>query len=172
MPRFMALLLALWLTVMCALGVEARMARKMNKHQNDFLYIVATHAVRTAKVSKIPPSVTIAQAILESDWGRSLLARKANNLFGIKSHGGWTGKVYTTTTEEVIGGQRIRDPSQLDGQVEHAQQREALDVADEHESAIVDERDRVLQDAAQVIGIGKMLGDGVEDHRVEALVRW
>ena len=37
--------------------------------------------------SKIPPSLIIAQAILESNWGRSRLAIKANNYFGHKQKG-------------------------------------------------------------------------------------
>lgn len=40
---------------------------------------------------KIPASITLAQALLESDAGRSTLARTANNHFGIKTPGGWTG---------------------------------------------------------------------------------
>lgn len=43
---------------------------------------------------KIPASITLAQGILESGAGRSELATKGNNHFGIKCHG-WTGaKVY------------------------------------------------------------------------------
>ena len=40
----------------------------------------------------ILPSVTAAQAILESDWGRSQLARECCNLFGIKADSGWKGE--------------------------------------------------------------------------------
>ena len=39
---------------------------------------------------KIPASITLAQGILESGFGNSDLARKANNHFGIKCHD-WTG---------------------------------------------------------------------------------
>lgn len=39
----------------------------------------------------IPASITLAQAILESGDGNSMLAREANNHFGIKCHG-WEGK--------------------------------------------------------------------------------
>lgn len=49
---------------------------------------------------KILPSVTIAQAILESNWGRSSLAVEAKNLFGIKASKDWTGEVYRKTTKE------------------------------------------------------------------------
>ena len=38
-----------------------------------------------ARLWKVPASVTLAQAILESAWGTSQLARRANNLFGIKA---------------------------------------------------------------------------------------
>lgn len=49
---------------------------------------------------KILPSVTVAQAILESNWGRSSLAVEAKNLFGIKASLDWTGEVYRKMTKE------------------------------------------------------------------------
>ena len=45
------------------------------------------------------PSVVVAQAILESGWGLSELATKANALFGIKKNG-WTGETYTKAAAE------------------------------------------------------------------------
>lgn len=39
----------------------------------------------------IPASIKLAQAILESNAGRSELARKSNNHFSIKCHSNWTG---------------------------------------------------------------------------------
>jgi hypothetical protein len=43
----------------------------------------------------IPASITLAQALLESQNGNSELASKSNNHFGIKCHSSWTGdKVY------------------------------------------------------------------------------
>jgi flagellum-specific peptidoglycan hydrolase FlgJ len=40
---------------------------------------------------KVPPSLIVAQAVLESNYGRSMLAKKANNYFGHKwrGEGGW-----------------------------------------------------------------------------------
>lgn len=40
---------------------------------------------------RVPASITLAQGILESNAGRSELATKANNHFGIKVGGNWTG---------------------------------------------------------------------------------
>lgn len=53
--------------------------------------------------------ITMAQAILESGWGKSELAVNANNLFGMKkslsgntwSGSTWKGKTYSKTTKEV-----------------------------------------------------------------------
>ncbi|MGO5067376.1 glucosaminidase domain-containing protein [Clostridium sp. LCP25S3_F8] len=48
----------------------------------------------------ILPSIAIGQAILESDWGRSELSKKGNNLFGIKATPSWQGKVLNMETSE------------------------------------------------------------------------
>jgi len=56
--------------------------------QDDFINTVGAAAQRSFKKTGVPASVTVAQAILESDWGRSRLTRQGNNLFGIKALGG------------------------------------------------------------------------------------
>lgn len=48
-------------------------------------------AIRQQKKYKIPASITLAQALLESNAGASTLARKSNNHFGIKCHSSWKG---------------------------------------------------------------------------------
>ena len=40
----------------------------------------------------VPASITLAQGLLESNAGRSALASKSNNHFGIKCHNDWKGK--------------------------------------------------------------------------------
>ncbi len=49
-------------------------------------------AMSEMKRSGIPASITLAQGMLESDYGRSSLARMANNHFGIKCHNDWKGQ--------------------------------------------------------------------------------
>ena len=44
--------------------------------------------------SGVPASITLAQGMLESGYGNSELAKKANNHFGIKCHSSWNGPTY------------------------------------------------------------------------------
>ncbi len=48
----------------------------------------------------VKASLTIAQAILESGWGESKLAKEYNNLFGIKKGDGWNGETISSNGSE------------------------------------------------------------------------
>ncbi len=72
---------------------------------NAFIDSIAADAIRNQQETGVPASVTIAQAILESGWGRSELSRQANNFFGIKGTGP-AGSV-TMRTREVINGRDV-----------------------------------------------------------------
>ncbi len=50
----------------------------------EFIKKLGNAAVKHYKTYKILPSLTIAQAILESGWGKSDLAKKCHNYFGMK----------------------------------------------------------------------------------------
>lgn len=52
-----------------------------------FIAGVVPAARKSMRQFKVPASVTIAQAILESGWGRSTLASKDHNYFGMKCFG-------------------------------------------------------------------------------------
>ena len=70
------------------------------KDQEDFINLVKDEAINGYKKYKILPSLTIAQAILESSWGQSTLSQEANNLFGIKAYDDWNGSYYNIATKE------------------------------------------------------------------------
>ena len=72
----------------------------MATKQDIFIEKVKDGAIAGWHAGKILPSVTIAQACLESKWGESELATKAYNLFGIKAKNGWKGESYTVRTAE------------------------------------------------------------------------
>lgn len=57
----------------------------------------------------IPASITLAQAALESAWGKSSLTREANNFFGIKDQANdeWYREYVVKDTAEVLNGQRV-----------------------------------------------------------------
>lgn len=56
-------------------------------------------AIREMKKYGIPASITLAQGILESGMGTSILATKGNNHFGIKCHQEWSGKTMKHTDD-------------------------------------------------------------------------
>jgi len=56
-------------------------------HRRDFLGSIYTAALESGRAHQIPPSIILAQAALESGWGRSRLARKHHNIFGVKATG-------------------------------------------------------------------------------------
>lgn len=60
-------------------------------------------AIEEMKRSGVPASITLAQGILESEWGRATLAKKNNNHFGIKCSSGWRGGCAMMTTLEDYG---------------------------------------------------------------------
>jgi hypothetical protein len=70
--------------------------------QQAFISQIAPGAFAAQQRYGVPASVTIAQAIDESDWGRSSLAVQDHNLFGIKGTGP-AGSVALPTQEYVNG---------------------------------------------------------------------
>ena len=66
----------------------------------EFIESIGRAAVAEYARFKILPSMTIAQAILESNWGRSGLSQRAHNYFGMKAGSGWKGATYSAKTQE------------------------------------------------------------------------
>jgi len=80
-------------TLTCfAAGLMLSMSAQTSPAYHEYIQTYAEMAVQEMYTSKIPASITLAQGLLESGAGRSTLATKANNHFGIKCHSSWTGK--------------------------------------------------------------------------------
>ena len=71
------------------------MATSLLAQNNDYVAYVNQYkdlAIEQMRKYHIPASITLAQGILESGAGKSELARKSNNHFGIKCHSSWEGR--------------------------------------------------------------------------------
>ena len=86
---------------------EADELSEIDQNQSHFLSAIKQGAMDGAKEGVLP-SITAAQAILESGWGSSELAKAPNNnLFGIKDSEDWHGEIVTVPTQEFLNGDYI-----------------------------------------------------------------
>ncbi len=71
-----------------------RMKEEMKPNVLSYIETYKYAAIDEMERSGIPASITMAQAIIESNAGASWLARQSNNHFGIKCKSYWTGEAY------------------------------------------------------------------------------
>ncbi len=76
--------------------------------QTKFARTLWPDAQRAARELGVNPVTLLAQAALETHWGRSVpqdaSGGTSNNLFGIKASPGWRGPAVTSSTQEYSGG--------------------------------------------------------------------
>ena len=85
----------------------------MLAYQANFLRRLLPAVFDLHQRTGLPVSVVLAQAILESDWGRSALARRNRNLFGIKARARANGSSVVYTTTEFQGGRPRREKARF-----------------------------------------------------------
>ncbi|MCY1392401.1 Peptidoglycan hydrolase FlgJ [compost metagenome] len=70
-------------------------------------------AERAAKRIGVDPRFLVAQAALETGWGKSLIVRgdgsSGHNLFGIKAGASWNGDSAKSLTSEYENGRKVRE---------------------------------------------------------------
>src|SRR6266567_4307245 len=71
----------------------------------EFIAAATTAAERSSATRGLPAGITVAQAALESNWGKSRLSTAAHNYFGIKAHGDQP--FIELPTWECVNGERI-----------------------------------------------------------------
>ena len=72
-----------------------------------FVRSVWPHAQRTAAALGVPAKALVAQAALETNWGKRLAGGRSHNLFGIKAGAQWLGDKVSAATHEFVGGVRV-----------------------------------------------------------------
>ena len=89
----------IYLTILALLVVNiafGQMAQDRLHYIQKFSKIAQEEMERTG----VPASIKLAQAILESNGGKSVLSRKANNHFGIKCGGDWNDRSFYRVDDE------------------------------------------------------------------------
>ncbi|EXF45451.1 flagellar rod assembly protein/muramidase FlgJ [Pseudomonas sp. BAY1663] len=97
-------------------GVEVDTARAPSKTRfsspEEFIATMLPMAEKAAQRLGVEPRFLVAQAALETGWGKSMIRQKdgsnSHNLFGIKSTG-WKGASATVTTTEYVNGKATRE---------------------------------------------------------------
>lgn len=78
--------------LMAAVLITTSANTSNTSYKEAYIHQYAPTAVAEMHRAGIPASITLAQGLLESNAGRSTLAVKGNNHFGIKCHKDWKGK--------------------------------------------------------------------------------
>jgi hypothetical protein len=76
----------------CKVSKPLVTSSSINGSATEYIKNYGDLAVSEMRRTGIPASITLAQGMLESDYGRSSLARLGNNHFGIKCHSDWNGQ--------------------------------------------------------------------------------
>jgi flagellar protein FlgJ len=82
------------------------------EHVQRFMERLSAPAQAASRKTGVPAELILAQAALETGWGRHEIAtadgRNSYNLFGIKAGSSWKGRTTDIVTHEYINGQRTR----------------------------------------------------------------
>jgi len=92
--------------VLLALGA-ARLLLPAQDFRTAYIEQYRDIAVQEMERAGVPASIKLAQAILESDFGRSDLANRANNHFGMKCGSGWTGREFYKEDDDYDANGRL-----------------------------------------------------------------
>jgi flagellar protein FlgJ len=84
----------------------------LSRSKEDFVRMMMPHAERAASALGVDPSALVAQAALETGWGRAVPSQASGsssfNLFGIKAGSSWNGATAHVPTLEFEDGVPVR----------------------------------------------------------------
>ncbi len=90
-----------------AIVTEKRKSTIAIKTPNEFVQQLMPHAEKAAKEISVKPEVLLAQAALETGWGKYVIQQpngeSSHNLFNIKADNRWDGKNASISTIEYLG---------------------------------------------------------------------
>ncbi|MCG7591483.1 MULTISPECIES: flagellar assembly peptidoglycan hydrolase FlgJ [unclassified Halomonas] len=108
------------------LAEPRRPVTSSHDHVERFLNTLATPAQAASAATGVPAELILAQAALETGWGRHEIATRQGhnsyNVFGIKAGSHWQGKTTDIVTHEYVNGRRTQvvDTFRVYDSFEHA----------------------------------------------------
>jgi len=95
--------------LLCLLSLYGFSHSEINVEKSTlaFIELQSDMAVREMWRTGIPASITLAQAIVESSWGKGALALEGNNYFGIKCNRNWNGETMYQEDDDYKNGKLI-----------------------------------------------------------------
>lgn len=105
------------------LAAKQAMPSAFTKPQ-DFVDSLLPHAKKAARILGVDPAILLAQAALETGWGKKVIANangSTHNLFNIKADPRWQGEKVTTQTLEVYSGIPVQERAAFRAYDSHAQ---------------------------------------------------
>lgn len=98
-------------------GVDTSPQAPAFEGRQDFIDSLRPYAQEAAERLGVAPELLLAQAALETGWGRTVVRRpdgsSSFNLFGIKAGGRWSGDRVTVGTLEYVDGLPVRQRAQF-----------------------------------------------------------
>ncbi|WP_342243465.1 flagellar assembly peptidoglycan hydrolase FlgJ [Pseudomonas sp. OTU5201] len=96
-------------------GVDSTKAagKRVFASRNEFIETLLPMAEKAAERIGVDPRYLVAQAALETGWGKSIIREgdgtSSHNLFGIKAHKSWDGESARVMTTEYKGGKAVKE---------------------------------------------------------------
>jgi len=94
-------------------AISTKPGKSMFASADDFISTMLPMAERAAKRIGVDPRYLVAQAALETGWGKKMIAQRdgssSHNLFGIKSGSSWKGDSARATTTEFEQGKQVKE---------------------------------------------------------------
>ncbi|MBD9630992.1 flagellar assembly peptidoglycan hydrolase FlgJ [Pseudomonas sp. PDM19] len=94
-------------------AISTRPGKSMFASADDFISTMLPMAERAAKRIGVDPRYLVAQAALETGWGKKMIAQRdgssSHNLFGIKTGSSWKGDSARATTTEFEKGKEVKE---------------------------------------------------------------
>lgn len=98
-------------------GRNGGLEEKEFASRQDFLHQLWPHAKKAGETLGVDPRAILAQAALETGWGKSIIKKpdgtSSFNLFNIKTGGGWKGDWVEAKTSEYAGGGEVSESARF-----------------------------------------------------------